>query len=137
VLGQFACRLAHLSLPKTVSEGLAVGSESEHDRCMIAIGLLFIRMPCDYFKPRQQLEAEILALRHQPQRAPRQRLHLRWVERALFIWLYRRYPRILDAICIIRPETILRWLEEALPPTGDGSLVHPGAGRGSLKRCAT
>jgi len=33
---------------------------------------------------------------------------LRWVDRALFIWLYRRSPRILDAITIIRPETILR-----------------------------
>ena len=48
---------------------------------MIAIGLLFVRMLCDYFKPRQQLEAEILALRHQlnilQQRAPR-RPHLRY-----------------------------------------------------------
>jgi len=32
---------------------------------MIAVGLLFVRMLCDYFKPRQQLEAEILVLRHQ------------------------------------------------------------------------
>ena len=32
---------------------------------MIAIGLLFIRMLCDCFKPRQQLQAEILVLRHQ------------------------------------------------------------------------
>jgi hypothetical protein len=89
-----------------------VGSESEHDRRMIAIGLLFVRMLCDYFKPRQQLEAEILVLRHQlsvlQQRVPRRPLHLHWVDRALFIWLYRRSPRILDAITIIRPETILR-----------------------------
>ena len=60
---------------------------------MIAIGLLFVRMLCDYFKPRQQLEAEILVLRHQlnvlQQRAPRPP-HLRWIDRALFIWLYRR-----------------------------------------------
>jgi hypothetical protein len=79
---------------------------------MIAIGLLFIRMLCDYFKPRQQLEAEILVLRHQlnvlQQRAPR-RPHLRWVDRALFIWLYRRCPRILNAITIVRPATVLRW----------------------------
>jgi hypothetical protein len=27
---------------------------------MTAIGLLFVRMLCDYFKPRQQLEAEVL-----------------------------------------------------------------------------
>ena len=76
------------------------------------MGLLFIRMLCDLFKPRQQLEAEILVLRHQlnvlQQRAPR-RLHLRWADRALFIWLYRRYPRILDAITIVRPETVVRW----------------------------
>ena len=79
---------------------------------MIAIGLLFIRMLCDCFKPRQQLEAELLVLRHQlnvlQQRAPR-RPHLRWVDRVLFIWLYRRCPRILNAITIVRPETVLRW----------------------------
>jgi hypothetical protein len=70
-------------------------------------------MLCDYFKPRRQLEAEILVLRHQlsvlQQRAPRRRLHLRWADRALFIWLYRRCFRILDAITIVRPETVLRW----------------------------
>ena len=60
---------------------------------MIAIGLLFVRMLCDYFKPRPQLEAEIVILRHQlnllQRRAPRRR-HLRWVDRdvcvpALFV----------------------------------------------------
>jgi len=33
---------------------------------MIAIGLLFVRMLCDYLKSRPQLEAEIVILRHQP-----------------------------------------------------------------------
>jgi hypothetical protein len=62
---------------------------------MIAIGLLFVRMLCDCFKPRQQLEAEIVVLRHQlnvlQQRALR-RPYLRWADRALFIWdaPYRR-----------------------------------------------
>jgi hypothetical protein len=86
--------------------------ESEHDRRMITIGLLFIGMLCDCFKSRSQLEAEIMVLRHQlnvlQQRAPR-RPHLRWADRALFIWLYRRCPRILDTITIVRPETVLRW----------------------------
>src|SRR5437764_5195163 len=71
-----------------------------------------MRMLCDCVKPRQQLEAEILVLRHQlnvlQQRAPR-RVHLRWADRALFIWLYRRCPRILKAISILRPETVVRW----------------------------
>ena len=55
---------------------------------MIAIGLLFVRMLCDCFKSRHQLETDILVLRHQlnvlRQRAPH-RLHLRWADRALFI----------------------------------------------------
>jgi transposase InsO family protein len=80
---------------------------------MIAIAFLFVRMLCDFFKPRQRLEAEILVLRHQlnvlQQCAPRRALHLRWIDRALFIWLYRRCPRILDAITIVRPETVVRW----------------------------
>src|SRR5437660_3699124 len=79
---------------------------------MIAIGFLFVCMLRDCFKSRRQLEAENLVLRHQlnvlRQRAPR-RLHLRWADRALFIWLYRRWPRILDAITIVRPGTVVRW----------------------------
>jgi len=80
---------------------------------MIAIGLLFLRMLCDCFKPQQRLEAEILVLRHQlnvlQRHTPRRRLQLRWADRALFIWLYRRYPRVLDAVTIVRPETVVRW----------------------------
>src|SRR5260370_35491129 len=79
---------------------------------MIGIGLLFVRMLCDCFKPRQQLQAEMLVLRHQlnvlRQRAPR-RPHLRWADRALLIWLYRSCPRFLSAITIVRPYTVLRW----------------------------
>src|SRR5712692_4849808 len=78
---------------------------------MIAIGL-FVRLLCDGFKSRWRLEAEILVLRHQlnvlQRRAPR-RVHLRWADRALFIWLYRRCPRILDVITVVRPETVVRW----------------------------
>ena len=79
---------------------------------MMAIAFLFVRMLGDCFKSRQRLEAEILVLRHQlnvlQQRAPR-RVHLHWASRALFIWLYRCCPRILDAITIVRPETVVRW----------------------------
>ena len=79
---------------------------------MFAIALLFVRVLCDGFKSRRRLEAEILVLRHQlnvlQQRAPR-RLYLTWADRALFVWLYRGFPRILDAITILRPETIVRW----------------------------
>src|SRR6516162_5714347 len=80
---------------------------------MFAVGFLLVRMLCDLFKPRPRLEAEILILRHQlnvlQQRTPPHQLRLRWIDRALFIWLYRRYPRILDAMSIVRPETVVRW----------------------------
>jgi transposase InsO family protein len=58
-------------------------------------------------------QAEIFVLRHQlnvlQQRIPRRQLCLRWADRALFIWLYRRCPHILDAVTIVRPETVVRW----------------------------
>ena len=80
---------------------------------MITIGLLFVRMLGDCFKSPRQLEVEILVLRHQlnilQQRAHGRRPHLTWLDRVLFIWLYRRCPRILDAISIVRPETVVRW----------------------------
>ena len=86
---------------------------------MIAIAFLFVCVLCDCFKSRRRLEAEILVLRHQlnvlQQRAPR-RLHLRWADRALFIWLYRRCPRILDAVAIVRPETVVRWHRMGFAP---------------------
>src|SRR6266853_1635295 len=84
---------------------------------MIAIAFLFVRMLCDCFKSRKRLEAEIVMLRHQlnvlQQRPPR-RPHLTWVDRALFVWLYRRFPRILDSLTIVRPETVVRWNRKGL-----------------------
>ncbi len=90
-----------MSLPQTPSVGLASVSESQHDCRMIAIALLFVRFLCDCFKSRRRLEAEILVLRHQlnvlHRRAPR-RLYMTWADRALFAWLYRGLPCILEAL---------------------------------------
>jgi hypothetical protein len=83
-----------LSVPKTPSIGFAISGESEHDCWMFAIAFLFVRVLCDCFKSRRLFEAEVLVLRHQlnvlQQRAPR-RLCLTWIERALFVCLYRGY----------------------------------------------
>src|SRR4030081_1691476 len=79
---------------------------------MFAIGCLFVRALGDCLKSRKRLKTEIMALRHQlnvlQQRAPR-RPYLSWVDRALFVWLYRCFPRILDAFTIVKPETVVRW----------------------------
>jgi hypothetical protein len=85
---------------------LAASDESEHDRRMITIGLLFVRMLGDCFKS-PQLQVEILVLRHQlnilQQRARGRRPHLTRLDRVLFIWLYRRCPHILNASSGSRP----------------------------------
>jgi hypothetical protein len=77
-----------VSVPKTPCIGFASPGESEHDCWMFAIAFLFVRVPCDCFKSRRRLEAEILMLRHQlnvlQQRAPH-RLCLTWIDRAPFV----------------------------------------------------
>jgi hypothetical protein len=58
------------------------------------------------------IKAEILILRHQlnilHRKAPK-RLRLSGSDRALFVWLYRRFPDIGNATAIVRPETFIRW----------------------------
>ena len=99
---------------------------------MFAIAFLFVRALWDCFKSPRRLEAENLILRHQinvlQQRAPR-RLYLTWADRALFVWLYRRFPRILDAITIVRPETIVLGIVRASVRSGDGSRALSVADR--------
>jgi transposase InsO family protein len=64
------------------------------------------------FRSRAALVAEILILRHQLnvlRRKSPKRVALRSVDRLLLVGLYRLAPRVLDALKIIRPETLLRW----------------------------
>src|SRR5229473_6980336 len=64
------------------------------------------------FRSRVALEAEILMLRHQLnvlQRKSPKRLALSSIDRLLLVGLYRLVPGVLDALKIIRPETLLRW----------------------------
>src|SRR5262245_20430504 len=63
-------------------------------------------------KSRHRLEAENLALRHQVnilRRRVSRRLWLSNADRLAFVWLYRLCPSMLDAVAIIRPETVIRW----------------------------
>ncbi len=64
------------------------------------------------FKSRARLEAENLVLRQQllvlNRRLPA-RLRLRNIDRLVLVWLYRLFPSLLEAIIIVKPETVLRW----------------------------
>src|SRR5712672_2442466 len=71
--------------------------------CLALIGL---------FRSRASLQAEILTLRHQLnvlRRKSPQRLTFTSSDRLVFAGLYRLAPGVLDALKIVRPETVIRW----------------------------
>jgi len=64
------------------------------------------------FRPRAALEAEILVLRHQLnvlRRKSPKRLALGNIDRLVFARLNRVAPGILDALKILKPQTVIRW----------------------------
>ena len=64
------------------------------------------------FQSRVSLEAEILALRHQLnvlRRKSPKKLTFTGIDRLVFAGLYRLAPGMLDALAIVRPETVIRW----------------------------
>jgi hypothetical protein len=64
------------------------------------------------FRSRAALEAEILVLRHQLnvlRRKSPKRVGLSSIDRMLLVGLYRLAPGVVDALKIIRPETLIRW----------------------------
>ena len=64
------------------------------------------------FRNRLTLEFEGVALRHQVtvlrrQRPGRPRLFA--ADRLLWVWLYRIWPKILDAMVLVKPATVVQW----------------------------
>jgi hypothetical protein len=56
--------------------------------------------------------AENLVLRQQVivlSRKSSSRVRLRNIDRLIFVWLYRCFPAILNAITLVKPETVIRW----------------------------
>jgi len=64
------------------------------------------------FRRRVVLELEVLALRHQlhvlrRQRPGRPRLFA--IDRLLWVWLYRLWPRCLEVMVLVKPGTVVQW----------------------------
>jgi len=73
---------------------------------------LFLHVLAAPFRMQAQLEAEITLLRHQLnvlQRQASTRPRVRAADRLLFVWLYRLFPSVLNAVAIIQPDTVVRW----------------------------
>ena len=59
-----------------------------------------------------RLEAENLVLCQQVivlSRKSRSRVRLRNIDRLIFVWLYRCFPAVLNAITVVKPETVIWW----------------------------
>src|SRR6266480_6886451 len=79
---------------------------------MIALLCFFLALLASLFKSKSRLEAENAALRHQLivlQRKVRGRVRLTNGDRLFLVQLYRWFPSVLNALTIVRPETIVRW----------------------------
>ncbi|MEA2909740.1 MAG: putative transposase [Bradyrhizobium sp.] len=79
---------------------------------MIAFLILFLHVLVSPFKTRARLEAEIALLRHQLNVLRRQaplKPRLTVADRLVFVWLYRLFPAVLNAVTIVQPETVIRW----------------------------
>src|SRR5260370_1821883 len=79
---------------------------------MIGFLISLLHILVSPFKTQARLEAEIVLLRHQlsvlGQRVP-SRPKLTVADRLLFVWLYRLFPSVLNAVTIVQPETVIRW----------------------------
>jgi transposase InsO family protein len=79
---------------------------------MVALLFLLLNLLASPFKSTSRLEAENAALRQQVavlQRNSRGRLELTNGDRMFFVLLYRWFPSILQAMTIVRPESVVRW----------------------------
>src|SRR6516165_5856505 len=79
---------------------------------MVALLRFLLRLLLSPLRPAGRLEAENAALRQQVivlRRKIRGRIEFTHGDRFFFIHLYRWFPSVLNAITIIRPQTLVRW----------------------------
>src|SRR4029434_3035457 len=79
---------------------------------MIAFLSLLLHVVVSPLKTTARVEAEIIVLRHQlnvlRRRVP-SKPKLAVADRLVFVWLYRLFPAVLNAVTIVQPETVIRW----------------------------
>jgi hypothetical protein len=79
---------------------------------MLGVIELLLHWLASLVKSRRRLEAENLVLRHQVnilRRRASRHLWLSNADRMAFVWLYRLCPSVVEAVSVIRPETVIRW----------------------------
>src|SRR5436189_3956348 len=87
------------------------------------------------FRSYAALELKLVALQHQLAVLRRQRPgrpQLSSLDRLLWVLLYRICPKVIDAIVLVKPATVVEWHRKASGSIGDGDHVvrdGPGSAR--------
>ena len=98
---------------------------------MIGFLILLLHVLVLPFKTQARLEAEIVLLRHQlsvlRQRVP-SKPKLTVADRLLFVWLYRLFPSVLNAVTIVHRIPLFGGIGRGSDCTGAGSRALEAAG---------
>src|SRR5258705_13658519 len=81
------------------------------------------------FRSRASLEAENTILRHQLnvlRRKSPKRPTFGMLDRLIFAGLYRLAPKVLGALAIVKPETVIKWHPPGVRSYGRGRVRRPG-----------
>src|SRR4249920_1428553 len=73
-----------------------------------AVGSIFVFR----FRSRAALELKLVALEHQLAVLRRQRPgrpQLSSLDRLLWVWLYRIWPQVIEAMVLVKPATVVQW----------------------------
>src|SRR5262247_3064846 len=79
---------------------------------MVAILSALVSIFAFRFRSRASLELRLLALQHQLAVLRRQRPGrppLSSLDRLLWVWLYRIWPQVIDAMVLVKPATVVEW----------------------------
>ena len=104
---------------------------------MIAFLSLLLQVVVSPFRTKARLEAEIILPRHQlnvlRRRVP-SNPKLAVADRLVFVWLYRLFPAVLNAVTIVQPEPLFDGIGRASDCTGAGSRALGAVGQRSPAR---
>jgi hypothetical protein len=82
------------------------------ERAMLAFLTKLLLIIRSRLRSQARLQAEILILRQQLMvlgRKSPSRVRLRNLDRLILVWLYPLFPVLLNAITVVKPETVIRW----------------------------
>jgi putative transposase len=81
-------------------------------RVMVTILLAVVSIIAFRYRSRAALELKLIALQHQLAVLRRQRPgrhQLSPLDRLLWVWLYRIWPAVIDAMVLVKPATVIEW----------------------------